>query len=61
MIATEKVIAALRSEGELSMMEIAVSADLEIRDVEEALDYLSVEGKIATQLDQDRWVYRLVA
>ena len=42
-------------------MEIAASADLDIREVEEALDYLSVEGKIATQLDQDRWVYRLVA
>ncbi len=61
MIATEKVIASLRGEGELSIMEIAASADLDIREVEEALDYLSVEGKIATQLDQDRWVYRLVA
>lgn len=61
MIATEKVITSLQGEGELSIMEIAVSADLEIREVEEALDYLSVEGKIATQLDQDRWVYRLVA
>lgn len=61
MTAAEKVVASLEAEGELSVMEIAVSADLEIRDVEEALDYLSVEGKIATQLDQDRWVYRLVA
>lgn len=61
MIATEKVIASLQGEGELSIMEIAASADLDIREVEEALDYLSVEGKIATQLDQDRWVYRLVA
>ena len=61
MRATEKVSTSLQGEGELSIMEIAVSADLEIREVEEALDYLSVEGKIATQLDQDRWVYRLVA